>query len=202
MTPVAELMEIADSAKICSHAEFSACFDIDRVIGMFRERAGDRVDGVGNVLFGAVQNPDVHARVTIANELLDRGWPVCTERTGANELLLLFATRPRGGRREAPLVGRLIDEWCDPLALERRGDRPILLLDWSDPETAPILDEIFARPGMDLTRMSTDGQSVLRHLLGWTPRDGVVLDRVWDYLERQGQKAPRLGENPKVNFPV
>lgn len=205
MTDFGEMGRFQKLAARASAAEFVDQADLDFIIRT-QERA-DPADGWVNVLYGAMRNRSAPDRMAIATLLLDRGYRVNTAPNGANELLILFETGRLEPAVDASLVARLLDAGCDPNALERRGDRPLTaLLRWNidDTELQPIYDEFLNRDNVDFVRQSSDGNSVIRYLLRGSVRVKRYrfVGQVFDYMERHGQLIPRLGADPRTNFPV
>lgn len=207
MTVVGDMMELKSQVTKWSLADFQQHVDVAEVVRIQREYPLDPADGWTNLLYAALRNRDVKSRQGIATALLDAGWRVNTEPKGANELLLLFEHGRLDPELDADLARRLLELGCDPLALERRGDRPVAKLvtrNQSDAELQPFYDALFAVDDLDLSRQATNGVSVWRSLMLTTRRvqRASFLQQARDHAERRGRTLPALGESPKTNDPV
>lgn len=80
-------------------------------------------------LLRAMLNPDVDARLGIAEHLLDDGAIAsAATRSGLNALHLLFSNREHALDREAKLVARLIAGGADVNAISTRQGPPLLVM--------------------------------------------------------------------------
>lgn len=187
-------------------AQFQEQVDIAELMAAHREK-GAVDSGSFNTLMAAMRNRSAPDRVGIGKYLLDQGWQVVSQEGQVNELLVLMSSSGRQPELEAPLVERLLAGGCDPNSLERRGDRPLWLLFHNrktDEELAPLYEVFFSCDHLDFTRQDNNGDSVYRRLLtshyrSWR-QEGIR--RVREYLREHGQDVPRLGEDPRRNFPV
>lgn len=202
MTDHSDMMEYRHQARDSSYEEFVRKVDVARVVRLQHDLDLDPENGWTNVLHGALRNDSIEARVRIAEALLDAGWKV-----GRIDLAILFEHHVHDAELELPLLARLLDGGSDPLAVVKGGDRAIQLLGMGrggpfGSERDPLRDLLFDRPGMDFTRRTTDGATILRKHLRGRPYTIDSLTQILDYMERFGPAAPRLGEDPRDNFPV
>lgn len=202
-----QVLSAADNiARTSTLAEFREQVDIAELLAAHRVK-GPVDHGSFNTSMVAMRTRSAPDRVGIGRYLPDQGWQVASQEGLVNELLVLLSTPGREPELEAPLVDRLLVGGCDPNSLARRGDRPLWLLFHNretDEELAPLYDVFFARDNLDFTRQDSNGDSVYRRLLqshyrSWRQQG---IHRVQDYLREHDQEIPRLGEDPRRNFPV
>lgn len=185
-----QVLSAADNiARTSTLAEFREQVDIAELLAAHRVK-GPVDHGSFNTSMVAMRTRSAPDRVGIGRYLLDQGWQVVSQEGLVNELLVLLSTPGREPELEAPLV-----------------DRPLWLLFHNretDEELAPLYDVFFARDNLDFTRQDSNGDSVYRRLLqshyrSWRQQG---IHRVQDYLREHDQEIPRLGEDPRRNFPV
>ena len=195
-----DLSDIGKAAGTMSHAEFRAAFDPADIVVLRGEVNYDESSAYRNVVLRALANRSAPDRVAIVTDLLDHGWEV-----GEWDLFHLFHNRRRDVELELPLVERLLDGGADPNILERRGDRPVMLLlsgRTPDTELAPLLDAVLRHDTFDPHARSTNGLTVWRwlHLGSRRLTRARSIDAIRAYCERTGRPVPRLGDTPRESF--
>lgn len=106
-------------------------------------------------LLRAMLNPDLRARVGIAQRLLEDGADASvTLGSGLNALHLLFSNREHDLETEAVLVARLIAGGADPNAVSKRRGPPLLIMIDSGMASLPgvgaVIDAITESTTIDL----------------------------------------------------
>lgn len=108
-----------------------------------------------NLLFEAVSNRDVQARVAIATRLLDDGADASLAPDKVNVLHVFFGVRVHEPALEAPLLRRLIEGGADINLFSKRWGPPLAVLieRGPGPESVcvPFYDVIFDQPNLNLS---------------------------------------------------
>lgn len=158
-------MSVVGAAKAGTYAAFLSEYSPDDAKRFF---AGDRP-----LLFQSVGNPDIEARVSITDRLLDDGADASIVSNGINVLHVLFGAWRHDAKVEASMLRRLIGAGADINQVSKRSGPPLAVLIEHGPspesERVPFYDVIFTQPDLDLSAPCLRG----------TLRD-LIFNSVWN----------------------
>lgn len=142
------------------------------------------------LLFQAVGNKDVEARVAITMRLLDDGADPSIAPDRVNVLHVLFGARNHDPIHEAEMLRRLIEGGADLNLVSKRDGPPLAVLVKHGPrpesDCVPFYDVIFDQPNLDFTVPTGNGS--LHEL---------VFDSVWNLpLLRERIRAYESARTP------
>ncbi|GAA1721604.1 hypothetical protein [Propioniferax innocua] len=166
------------------------------------------ISGLGNLLHIALRiRNDDEGRQQLVRALLAAGWPVSTCRAGSYNELLIFldSAVPDDVEDYVELIMLLLRAGCHPSLMDRFGQRLLTRLGtprMTRHDLKPVLDVVFSRDDLELTRIDSSGGSALRVV---RQRRRVMPDRanrVLAWLMHHGHHVPFLGEDPKTTVLV
>jgi uncharacterized protein len=145
----------------------------------------------GELLFEAVSNDDLVARVAIASRLLDDGADATyASSSGANALHAMLGRRKQDFAAEAPLLERLIASGADINKVIPRFGTPLetATLDsaFTEAELGPVYDVFFAQPNLDLLKTSIYKRTVMANLRDCFEDRTDLIARAEAYLAERG----------------
>lgn len=123
------------------------------------------------LLYEAVLNKDIDARLAIANRLLDDGVDVNEDVRGARVLNRYLAYRIHDFDLEAPLLRRLLDEGADVMWVDPKGGTPLEMLAaqfrYTDETMMPFYEVVLSRPDFDPLGPGKSGRRILTTIRMW-----------------------------------
>ena len=166
---VCSVTAMPDQPQLIAPADSGSYEDFARV---YRPGVDTDYRGAGarTLLFYALQNRDIDARIAIANLLLDDGVDASVVSGNLNVLHVFFGNGPHDPDREAPLLNRMIDAGADINQVSKKWGPPLITLvehEWRSAD--PFQEALFSRPDLDLS--APYGRTTVR---------GFILDGPWN----------------------
>lgn len=152
------------------------------------EQAGWSDSTGTTLLMYALRNPDMSARIAIADRLIDDGADTSVETSDhVNSLHVLLGSMTHDFAREPALLQRLLDGGADVnLCAGQRMGTPLQALSrnfsFSDAMLAPMYDVLFSRPELDVESRSRTGSSIIEGARAVGARRGDLLARCEAHL--------------------
>lgn len=147
------------------------------------------------LLFDALANNDLAARVAIAHRLLDDGADAGVQQAdGTTTLHVLLGKGDHDFEAEPALLERLIDGGADVNASVPRFGTPLLALarqfKFSDARLTPLYDVLLARPELDPLAPGLDDEPVLTVVRKWAAKRADLVTRLEALLVERGTPVP------------
>jgi hypothetical protein len=167
---------------------------LEEFLSLFRPSdATDPELGIA-LLFDAVHNEDIGARIGIVSRLLDDGADATAIRKNAGILQHFLSYGVHDFATEVPLLQRLLDEGADLNRVDPKSGTPLEALAtqfrFSDEQLAPFYDVLLAHPDLDPLQDTIFDRTVLDRIRNWRERRPDLVARLEQLLVDRGQPVP------------
>lgn len=172
-------------AEEADEQEFLAAYDPATTPTYRSEAAGD------TVLFGALVNPDLDARVAIMNRLLDDGAdPGIVTHSGVTVLHVLLTNDEFEPEQDAQLLRRLLAGGAPINRIDSKHGAPLAILFdnymLEDDEAEPLYEAFFERPDLNLDARGNMGLRTVRESIEMAAQNRPLPHRMMlDYEKRK-----------------
>jgi hypothetical protein len=167
---------------------------LDEFLTVYRASDAARSDLGLDLLFDAVHNKEIGARIGIVSRLLDDGADATAIRKNVGILQHFLSYGVHDFAAEVPLLQRLLDEGADVNRVAPKNGTPLEALAaqfrFSDEQLAPFYEVLLAHPDLDPLKDSVFGRTVLGNVRAWRDGRPDLVARLEQLLVDRGVPVP------------